>query len=127
MKHKGREFVIPALLMPAFICAVLLLEIYLESVCANYGRLTYHYLPLYGTRTAFCLVWAIGARAVIAIRRKKDCKGKIGVSYIAVVSALIFIAIGVIDQIFLTKKLIWNQAYDVMLLLSIMCCVMRKT
>lgn len=128
MKNKVREYslhICPVLI--AFsISMVLLFELYLESVCLNYARRTYFYFPLYGIRIAFCFVWAIGARIFIAIRRKKDYKGKAEISISALISVIVLLAIGVIDWKFLTRKLIWNQAFDVMLLLSVLCCVMRK-
>ena len=72
-------------------------------MCVNYARTTYNYLPLYGMRAAFCLVWAISARVVIAFRRKKGQKGKAKIEILAIVSVLVFIAIGVIDWIFLRR------------------------
>ncbi|MCD8066516.1 MAG: hypothetical protein LUE15_05005 [Oscillospiraceae bacterium] len=62
----------------------------------------------------------------ISLRRKKDYGGRRAVNVSAVISVLLLLAIAVIDRQFLTAKLMLNQAYDVLLLLSAMCCVMRK-
>lgn len=114
------------ILIAVLVCAVLLLQLYAESLCTAYARSTYNYLPLYGMRIVFCLVWAVGARIFIALRRKKDYGGRRAVNVSAVISVLLLLAIAVIDRQFLTAKLMLNQAYDVLLLLSAMCCVMRK-
>ncbi len=112
--------------IPFLICVVLLLELYLESVCANHAEMTYNYLPLYGVRISFCLVWAIGARIFIANRRKKDYKGNVEIRISALLSVIVLMITGFIDWKFLTRKLIFNQMFNIMLLLSILCCVTRK-
>lgn len=125
MKDKARmRYIVP--ISASLICLIMLLEIYLESLCANYAGETYNFTPLYGMKNLFCLIWALIARIYIAIRRKRDCKGRIAVDGSSVITFILLLVIGVVDYYFLTKKLFWSQAYKVMLLLSVLCSVMRK-
>ena len=128
MNNKMKEWwphIYPVLIVFS-ICIVLLLEIYMENACANYAKRTYDYLPLYGIRIAFYFVWAIIARVFIAIRRKKDYKGKVGIKISALASVIVLVIIGFIDWKFLTRKLMLSGMFDIMLLLSVLCCVMRE-
>ena len=115
---------------PAFIalaiCAIIILEMYFESMCLSYAKRTYNYLPLYGVRIAFCLMLAVSVRIFIALKRKKSYKGKVIIMLPALILVLVLVMIGAFDWVFLTKKLIWNQMYDVFLILSILCIIMRK-
>ncbi len=128
MKSTFRDYFVRLypIFMAILICIVLLLQFYVENLCTDYARTTYNYLPLYGTRIAFCFIWAVGARIFIAVRRKKDYGGRCAVNISAVISVFLLVVIAIIDRKFLTAKLMLNQAYDVLLLLSALCCVMRK-
>lgn len=123
--HTMKEIICPALIS-LVICGMIILQIYLEDLCVRYARLTFYYLPLYRVRIVFCLVWALSARIFIALKRKNSHKGKVGVTLPALASVLIFILVGVLDWVFLTRKLIWNQFFDVLFILSILCVFMRK-
>ena len=123
--HTMKEIICPALIS-LVLCGMIILQIYLEDLCVRYARLTFYYLPLYRVRIVFCLVWALSARIFIALKRKNSHKGKVGVTLPALASVLIFILVGVLDWVFLTRKLIWNQFFDVLFILSILCVFMRK-
>ena len=126
IKNNKIKDIIHPIFITLFICGSILLQIYLESLCLSYARSTYNYLPLYEVRVVFCLVWALSARIFIAFKRKKIYKGKVSVMFPSVVSVLIFIMVGVLDWVFLTKKLIWNQIFDIFFSLSILCVFMKK-
>lgn len=126
MENKSRRYIVCSVLISVLVCSVLLLEIYFENMCINYAKTTYDYLPFYRVRAIFCLVWAIAARIVIAIMRKKDYAGTPKIRISSVAAFLIFAIIGSFDLIFFTHKLIWNQLFDILLILSFLCCIMRE-
>ena len=130
MKKSIKKFLVEYIIRPTFIslaiCAIILLEIYLEGLCLSYARLTYIYLPLYGIKIIDCLIWAVMVRIFIAVKRKKTHKGRVGIMYSALVSVFVLAIIGAFDYFFLTKNLIWNQLFDIYFVLSCLCVIMRK-
>lgn len=118
--------IIRAAFITLAICVIIISQIYLERLCSRYVLLTYRYWPLYVVRIVFCLVWAVSARVFIAFKRKKSCKGKVRIMFPALGSVLVFILIGVMDYVFLTKRLIGNQLFDIFFILSILCVFMKE-
>ena len=126
MENKSRRYIVCSVLISLLVCSALLLEIYLENMCTNYAKTNYDYSPLYRTRIIFCFVWAVSTRVVIAIMRKKDYTGTPRVRISSIIAFLIFAIIGAFDLILFTHKLIWNQLFDILLILSFLCCIMRE-
>ena len=125
-ENTSARHIIAPVLIALLICGMFLLQIYLEDMFTRYALISYQYLPLYIIKGVFCLAWAVGARIAIAVSRKNTYHGKIGVMVPAIVLFVVLAAVAVIDYIFFTKRLFLNQAFCVIALSSLLCCVMRK-
>ncbi len=124
-KRSVKVLLWPAILAAA-ICVLILLQNDLEARCIQYAMRTYYYVPLYGTRLAFCVVWAVGLRVLLAVHRRKAYRGKPRFMLPALLATAVLVVLGAVDWFYLTRKLMWMPLFDVCVIESLLCLVMRR-